>query len=281
MIRLVHRRLEALADARRSQLLADPATKADFDATSEQIRDLIAATTFWHGTGLFAHEFNGDGNKFENFPTGKIVHTGQKIVSEGLTPHPIWTKRDKPHNAISVDRRMASAWLYAMMYQDKDQPETDLAYKRFLWNLLNYEIAKHTKLRDMIHYFRTYILGAAFEQIGIETPKWQAIKQQYARWIAGSTLTEKHGPFGFRHVRSDISGNTPLVIGIKNANYPRHDMSSTPDLRAFEERITELIGQEKITHIQAPLTEIAKVREELRTKIPVIPIEYAQIIGQN
>lgn len=281
IMRLAETRLHSLDAGKKEVLLSNPEMAARFERDREHAETVLADTAYWHGTGRFAHGFEG-GSKFSGQPTGENIDVLQSIVNDDIKPHPIWTKRDKPHDATAVTVNRVVSRLYAMMNQEAGR-ELQYTYgsDEFWWNLSNYEMAQSTSLADKLHYFRTYIRGAALERVGINTQQWNEIKSQYASWISGSTQSESANPFRFRHVRSDIPGNFAVVLGIKADEYSTHPMNNTPDLATFEKRIIDTIPPEKLSYIEVPLASIDQVAEQLRSlgcEIPVIPIEFAELI---
>jgi hypothetical protein len=281
IMKLAEMRLHSLDAGKKEKFLSNPETAARFERDREHVETLLANTAYWHGTGRFAHGFEG-GSKFSGQPTGEKFDVLQSIVSEGIRPHPIWTKRDKSHNATAVTANRVVSRLYAMMNQEAGR---ELGYTygndELWWNLSNYEMAQQTSLADKLHYFRTYIKGAALERVGVSTQQWQDIKSQYAAWISGSTQSETANPFRFRHVRSDIPRNVAVVLGIKAGDYSTHPMDRTPDLATFEKRIVNIIPPEKISYIEVPLASVDQVAEQLSAigcETPVIPIEFAELI---
>jgi len=281
IMRLAETRLHSLDVDKKEVFLRNSELAARFERDREHVETVLADTAYWHGTGRFAHGFEGD-SKFSGQPTGEKIDVLQNIVTEGIKPHPIWTKRDKPHDATSVTVNRVVSHLYAMMNQ---QAGRELGYTygsdEFWWNLSNYEMAQRTTLSDKLHYFRTYIKGAALERVGINTQEWQDIKSQYAGWISRTTQSDTANPFRFRHVRSDIQGNGAVVLGVKAGDYPTHPMDKTPDLATFEKRIVETIPPEKLSYIEVPLANTDQVAEQLRAlgcETPVIPIEFAELV---
>ncbi len=83
--------------------------------------------------------------------------------------------------------------------------------------------------------------------------------------------------------KSTISGNYPVIIG-----FSVKDINLLPikykTISMYEQRTDSIIPPQNFTHIQVPLSKFAEVQariKELGLQIPIIPIEFVELINSD
>ncbi|MBP9780099.1 hypothetical protein KBD33_05785 [Candidatus Gracilibacteria bacterium] len=224
---------------------------------------------YWHGTT--ALQYGND---------GEIISVIENILQSGIVTHEVWTKRNlHPQEEICLARKRWNARIYAMTGNTKSRPLLDESelYKgnSRWWRKGTLEMMSELGLDGYRHYVRTYVIPMI-----LHNNKWRLIEGQYEQWIAKYTQQKGKSPLLHSLLRSDIAGNYPVIIGIRDGSFDRSDMSRTPDLAKLEMRTKQTLTTDYFTHIEVPRSKVNEV-EQLAEKLglnylPILSMEEVE-----
>lgn len=225
----------------------------------KEIQTLYSSVWRWHGTGRYEHRNDSE-----------IVDVLHMILKDnGLLPQPDTIDHiTGPSDSISTARSRMYARPYADMHQDRDQP-------------LSYRYGKPS-------YWGKYFMSPVPIEVAIEGKLWNKKNREEAspevysgmqRWRDKVNKTPHTlGLYNALDEGSDIAGNYPILIGLKEMAFEEGPISKT--LARHESRSTTNITIDSFTHIEVPLNKVDEVRQILeqnnQTNLPVIPIELGE-----
>lgn len=257
-----HRPIDILAiDTIMGWIVSKPRVKI-MSEHDKSVYDTVAKQAFyWHGTGRLQYQKDGS-----------VIDILQKILQQdGLRPfNDVFDVKHGGMVSISLARQRMYARIYADMHAYKGVKLTQ----------------RYGSPRFWAYYFIMAINLHAIKELGLWSRKSR--REQEAVWRAqGKKLwtvkvTKKDGESVglFFNLGSDIHGNYPILIGLKNAYY---DILATSDYVArYECRVGSVIPISYITHIEAPYSKLDEVNTLLdkfgQTDIPVFAIEQCELI---
>jgi hypothetical protein len=225
---------------------------AEFDAVYQE-------AWRWHGTGRYQHR------------GGRTIDILREIAREGgLRPHedvmdPIVGEMDSVSTAAS---RMY-ARPYADMHQDRIEP-------------MSYRYGKAS------YWAQFFVSPIALEGL-IELKAWRkGPARDRARKVGSEGLSKwrnkvnespwQKNIFPIFDQGSDIAGNYPILIGIKEGSF--HEVQISKTLSRFESRSEHLVPIEAFSHLEVPLNKVAETRARLAaggySSIFVLSIELGE-----
>lgn len=204
---------------------------------------------YWHGTTAMQYGVEGE-----------VFSVIEHILKTGLLTHEVWTKRNPyPQQEICLARKRWNARIYAMTGNTRfpsslHEDQLHRGNTRW-WRQGTWEMMSELGLNGYRHYIRTYIIPMI-----LHSDKWRLIEDQYEQWIEKYTKRTKRSPLFHPWLRSDIPGNYPIIIGIRDSSFDQSDMSSTPDLAKLEIRVKQGLSTDHFTHIEVPLSKVNEIR---------------------
>lgn len=273
--------------------LEDPKIREQYEKQRPAIVQILKNTDFFHGTGAKHYKNTGDQ---EDKDKGKYAGTTNEVndslgsfLTKGLNPqwdlfNGAWTGVDK---TISFTKLHVYARIYASLYLNENEYlGYEYGSRAFWWNLLLTRMAVHG-VADFVkaNAVKTYKKLKGDREV-IES-KIELHKNAEV-WTRGFRKDDKYaGGIGaskaMKKAKSDIAGNFPLIIG-----FNKEGLNILPikyrAVEMYELRTDSNIPPRKFTHIQVPLSKVSQVQarvRELGLQIPVIPIEFVELINSD
>jgi hypothetical protein len=219
---------------------------------TKYINDLYSQATYWHGTGRYKY---GE--------SGEIIDVLKGIIAEdGLIPHDDdWDWELGKIKSISFARARMYGRLYACMYVTGGKRIEGEHLPLWLW----------------FHYFFDTARLLAFLDVSL----WKLLRGEYQKrrgvWARKVTTSEVTDIYTIFNKGSDIVGNYPILIGVKNKI-----IQPLPGARIFnlhEARNGSSVGFKEMTHIEVPkekVEETLALLKEAHIDTPVLPIEEGE-----
>ncbi|MBI4250404.1 hypothetical protein HY622_02340 [Candidatus Uhrbacteria bacterium] len=234
-------------------VLRDP----EYQEAIPRLRELYTAAWRWHGTGRYHH--HGDA----------VIDVLKEIIEAGgLTPHEDiydYTREGAVHS-VSTSPSRTYASLYAQCHFEKGKSirkpfQTKAAWFYYLASAA-LEAAKHDR-RLFSRKFR--------EQINLDKKGGAHFHKKYTKAQASGKDLLQGGV-------SDISGNYPMLIGIKAGTFQEIRIAKV--LQKHESRSGSPILMHALTHIEVPLQNVAEARSMVASvglsDLLVLPIEWGE-----
>ncbi|MBI3980760.1 HD domain-containing protein [Candidatus Microgenomates bacterium] len=236
-----------------------------------EIEQLYAIAGLWHGTGRYQYR---DGKKIDVLE-GIILHGGLMPSQDG------WDPATGEVNRVSTADSRMYARLYAGMYFEEGHELANPCGDTKLW--VNYFMSSLAMsagmevLREFVPITKLLLTkGKHF---------WSELQKKYGfnlaknadRWM-GKVTKGKMPILNLFTVGSDISGNYPILIGIKEV--PFVSAATSKSIKKHERRTATPIGLDDITHIEVPIENVPETKTFLHAKgrddIPVVGMEFGE-----
>ncbi len=228
----------------------------EYQLALPRLRELYGQAWRWHGTGRYHHHDDT-----------VIDVLGEIIGQDGLVPHEdIYDYTRGVSHSTSTSKTRTYATLYAQLHFEwgkrlRNPLQTKVAWFYYLGSTA-IEAAKHDP-RLFSKKFR--------EQINLSKKGSEHFHKKYTK---GKVLGKDMMQGGV----SDISGNYPILIGIREGAF--QEAAIAPVLRKHESRSEAPISLTEFTHIEVPTDKVQEVSDLLQAKgkgdVPIFPIEWGE-----
>ncbi len=237
------------------------ATLPEYQTTLPEIGKVVSESWAWHGTGRY--QYRPD----DQSKTRDVLQT--IIDEDGLIPH-----RDALDFTQGEMQSISTspAWLYSLMYSQWhyetgktlfDKGRNGLIYSYYLapmaWRML---VEAHIHKDPNYMQMMDRSTRKAFMKLA------GGFHDKYTKTRSTPMDMVKGG-------QSDISGNYPMLIGIKKGAFEPRPIARALD--KHEMRSSTPIYMKDFTHILVPEDKVAEVTTILKThgkNVPVYPIEW-------
>lgn len=253
------------------RVLEDPQARIRFGHTRDKIPLILAKTGAFHGTGAKQYP-----RKWES-PSEAPDQTLQRILRDGLQPQydPLNTKLGFPDLAtISLSRVRRYAQLYASLFQDENEVSLRDRLDRVMgWTLFLMIMAGNINLKK--------ILGDIIngEKTEIRFEHWTRSFRNDGRY----SRDRVSALLGIFLGSSDIRGNFPVIIGVRNGGFSPLQVED-PFVSRFEIRSSQTISPHAFTHLEVPYAHVSDVEALVKKAgldIPVIPLEFLALLERD
>ena len=249
-----------LIDGIMRSLLPQPDLKPFPAQSRHRYESSLSEVIYWHGTGRLQHDKNG----------GMVDVLELLLKQRGLRPF-----RDvfDIKQGVMVSTSVARQRMYARIYGDMHvyngaKPKERYGSPRF-W----------------AYYFIMAINLHAIKELGLWSrkarKKQQAIWREQGKklWTVKVTKNQDGESVGrFFDEGSDISGNYPLLIGLKRSDYSL--LKTAAYVARYESRIGSPIPISAFTHLEAPASKVTEITELLKkhgyNDLPVFAFENCE-----
>jgi hypothetical protein len=241
-----------------------------------RISDLYGQASYWHGTGRYHYQYQGE-SRYESVNPGGLLDVLDSIIKHnGLTPHQDpWI--DSGGKTVSLgtvrmhSRLFARIHLYerdTLLYELGSVPYWTKLYMRLL---LLWFFANLSNCRQLIRsLFRRSFYKDLQSWVGaIRKPK-------NGRVISLWNFVNGKSP------DSDIEGNYPMLFGIAKGAFKTID--TVPLTHAVEVRSLQPITLVNFTHVEVPYANVKETEELLKSRgvtLAVIPTEFVDMYLAN
>lgn len=245
--------------------------KEEYGRRKPEIEDLYAKASYWHGTGR------------SQYRDGQVVDVLDRIINDGgLVPQkdPFDTKTGVGQSVSFSDRRMYSGG-YAKMHLAVGE---NLGYEYMpseYWGVFLQNTIREAMGRNK---WETALKAGKILWSHLRERKNPAylfnIAKSARRWASKVTKEPYAEPMSkVFTVHSDIPGNYPILIGVKEDAFIPSQTAEFISL--YEKRAATLIPFQSFTHIEVPQAHIQETQERLNQgggkDVPVIAMELGEI----
>lgn len=249
--------------------------KTDLFASYQELLPIIKncykEAAQWHGTGRYQYAHANE-TRYENISPSEHVDVLESIIREGgLRPHhepfiPKMLSMSLP--TISMSPFRVYAKLYAGLYlHEKDSLKYSFGTSKFWFRFL---FIIQILNREFLRFIFT---KKFFKLVSVSTYR---DSQVWIQTIRSTRDTKPFSPFQGYMIRTDITGNYPILIGIKNTV---KTISLKDSIGRLESRTLDPILLQDITHIEVPLANVRETEDFLKQKnvaVKVIPLEFGE-----
>lgn len=247
-----------------STLLGRPNTELStspaFKAAIPEINRVFSDTGVWHGTGAYQYR-PGDRSEIRD-----VLQT--IIAEDGLIPHTdVLDFTQGEMESVSG----SPAWLYALMYAqwhyERGNSFFDYARNGLISAYYLAPMAWRGLVEAFVHRNPDYLKMLDRETRQEFTTSAASFHDKYSKTRSSKLDMPRGG-------QSDIAGNYPILIGIKNGGFKPRPIARL--LEKHEVRSSTPIHMEDFTHIEVPNNKVAVVRAALQVggkSVPVYSIE--------
>jgi hypothetical protein len=252
-----------LVDALMAHLIPKPNLEPFPAKEQSKYLDTISQTVYWHGTGRFQYD-----------KQGQVVDVlDQMLKQRGMRPvEDVFDIKHGEMISISVARQRMYARIYGDMHEYRG---ADLR-------------ERYGSPRFWAYYFIMAINLHAIRELGLWNP--QTRREQHAAWRKQGKevwAVKVHRDPGeatgkFFDNGSDITGNYPILIGIRRGNYTL--LKTAEYVARYESRIGSNVPIEDFTHIEVSKARLGEVRKLLKRHgydIPVFAFEQCEQLHAN
>jgi hypothetical protein len=237
-----------------------------------EIEKCLTEATYWHGTGRFHYANNG--SRYGQIETDKTTDVLDSIIVKGgLIPH-----HDPWINSAGATVSLGTVRMHSKVFARLHLHEHDtLKYELgdfsfwlqlyakllFLWGFTDY--------KSFYYLSKNLVKRSTFGDI----QTWAgSIRKPYQgkRVIGIYDLLKANIP------GSDIAGNYPILIGIKNDLTPLID--TIPLTHTVEVRSLSIVTLDKFSHLEVPLNKLEETQVLLKQSninLPVLPMEMVDV----
>jgi hypothetical protein len=248
-----------IIDALMNRCLTKPSARPFSSTDRDRYLKATNRTIYWHGTGRLQHGKQDD-------PVDVLV---RMLKQQGLRPfRDVFDVKQGEMVSTSVARQRMYARIYADMHAHKGADLRKLYGSPRFW----------------AYYFIMAINLHAIKELGLWSRKarnkQQAIWREQGQKLWTVKVTKKDGSSvgKFFNDGSDIAGNYPIIIGLKQAKY--HLLKTAAYVGRYESRIGSSIPIEAFTHLEIPASKTAEVTLLLKKygykDLPVFAIEQCE-----
>lgn len=240
----------------------DVAGDPEYIRSLPRIRDLYASTEYWHGTGRYKYNEDGEIND---------ILKGI-ILENGLRPHEDeWDRSRGVMHSISVTPARMYARLYAGMYCPAATRIRNELGSRELWGYRFLGVSGLVGMFEYMPNLRRMRLGDD------STSLIPGYREKSKRWTAKVTA-QKHDLKHTFLYGTDIGENYPILIGIKHGFV---QSAQTSRFIGLHEKRSEIpISLDQISHIEVPQSRVAETKAMLESAgypdIEILPIEFGE-----
>lgn len=248
-----------------------PILQDEYDKRKPEIESLYSQAAYWHGTGR------------KQYRDGEVVDILDKISNDGgLVPQrdPFDTKSGVGKSISLSDRRMYSAGYARMHLTTNETLEYEYMSSEFWGIFLDNTIRSamgNNKLETTVRAAK--ILWSHIKER--KNPAYLFKLAKSARsWASKVTKQPYNEPMSkVFTVHSDIPGNYPILIGVKDGAFTPTQTAEFISL--YETRSTTLIPFNSITHVEVPQANIQETQNRLNQggvrDVPVIAMELGEV----
>ncbi|MBN1263167.1 MAG: hypothetical protein JW991_02300 [Candidatus Pacebacteria bacterium] len=234
-----------------------------------EIQRCYAGAGSWHGTGRFQYR---DGERVD-------ILEGI-LVNKGLAPQQdSWDPQTGTVHRISTAPSRMYARLYAGMHFHEGQGLVNPCGDTKLW--VDFFIGSLTL--EVIREFGS--IGNLLRSKGSSRKFWSELEKKHNFSLAENVekwrgkVTQKKIPVTRVFMAgSDISGNYPILIGIRKGSVVPAEASRS--IQKHEVRVAEAISLDEFTHLEVPLKNVVEtlafLQDRGRGDVPVIPLEFGE-----
>lgn len=247
------------------------ALKEEYERRKPEIEGLYAGAAYWHGTGR------------SQYRDDQVVDVLDRIINDGgLVPQKdLFDTKSGVGQTISFsDRRIYSAG-YARMHLIEGE---NLGYEYMSSDFLG--IFLQNTIRDAIgkNKWETTVRAAKVLWTHLKERRNPAylfkIAQSARSWASKVTRQPYNEPMSkVFTVHSDIQGNYPILIGVKDGAFTPTQTAEFISL--YEIRSTTPIPFSSFTHIEVPQAHIQETQDYLGKKgvsnLPVLAMELGEV----
>lgn len=278
-----------------NRFLDQPGVGDAYHAQADSVSALHADTAYWHGTGRFQYK-PLNGSKYGGVDHDRTEDVLDSLLGEGLSPrHDLFHERFalEGHEAtVSLTQRRMYARLYGCLFSSSESnPEFLYGSRMFWWSYFFSRMAwEAMKDREFRRKEIRMVAKRNWDRLrGQADVEFQRQRQEiWEKARAWTDTMRRDGKFGRGRVNlhtimtrctSDISGNHPLVIGVKPDAFEPVPLWSP--VQTYEARSAEPISPDQWSCVEVPY----QCREGVRAKIegagfnvPVVPLEFGELV---
>lgn len=230
---------------------------SEYQAAIPSLRELYEQVWRWHGTGRY------------HYHDGQVKDVLKEIIEkDGLVLH-----KDPPldytrgvMDSVSTSPSRTYSSLYAQLHFERGKRLRNPSQTKAGWLYYMSSIVLSAAINDRRLFSRKFR-----EQHNLSDEGTAYFHKKYARTkIRGKDMLESGV--------SDIAGNYPLLVGIREGAFQEANIAKV--LRTHESRSETSIPISSFTHIEVPAQNIEEVQDLLeqagREQIPVIALEWGE-----
>lgn len=215
----------------------------------------------WHGTGRFQYK------------NGKVVDVLENILKEGgLVPHrdPLDYTRGEMYSVSTSPSRTYSS-LYAQLHYESGKRFRPFNQTAYGWLFYMIEIVKASFRHDRRLLKKDFRI-----QNNLTGKDTEYFHKKYTREKVYRRDMVNGGV-------SDIKGNYPVIIGIKEKTFQEAEIAEV--LRKHESRSETTISINDFTHIEVPVDNVKEMKYLLKkhglVNLPVYAIEFGEELSKT
>ena len=280
-------------DGDKEIFLGDPEIRKQFESQCAGIKKLLGQSAYFHGTGAF-HYKNLGASKYDG-TTDEINDSLRSFLTNGIVPqfdlfNEEWTKAGR---SISLTKLPIYARIYASLYLNENE-KLDYEYgsRAFWWRLLlTRMVVQGVTDPDLMTKAFMDRAKRIFNPKGCPdiVQRKKRKHQQSRAWTSGFRKDDQAADSPLHVFRtmetgkSDIPGNFPVIIGMRSEGVLLLPIKYEA-VKSYEYRTDRVIDPANFTHLQVPINKVEEVRKrvkELGLQIPVVPIEFVEIINSD
>jgi hypothetical protein len=235
--------------------------RPEYKTALPMIQDTFGKAWAWHGTGRY---------QYDPKDRSQVRDVLQTIISEnGLIPHTDildFTKGEM--QSISTSPVRLYSLMYAQCHFEKGKSFFSHTQNGLIW----------------AHYLAPMAYRGVIEALVNNNPDYLKMLDRDTRDAFGKAANKFHGKYTRTGANkydmpkggiSDIEGNYPMIIGIRQGSFQPTEIARLIDKHEMRSRTP--IFMENLTHIEVPEEKVNEVIGVLQThgiNIPIYPIEW-------
>lgn len=261
-----------------------------FEQMRNEIERVLSNTEYFHGTG--AKHYSNNGHKYNGTDHTQVNDSLKSFLQDGILPQKdIFNEVfDGSSGTISLTKLNPYARVYASLFlEEGNNLEYEFGSRAFWWRYLLLKMVINS-LTDT-KFLTDKIRGSISRILDLEererySNERRNRKKMTQNWTSSFRRDKKYAkrPIGvMEKAKSDIEGNFPIIFGVKPSTVETIPLSIR-SAGMYESRTQHPILPEKFSHIQVPLRNLEEVQNriaEVGLNLPVVPIEFAEIIASN
>jgi hypothetical protein len=253
-----HRPLDiALIDAIAHVCIVKPRFVHFSQKDNKQYQKTLSRVAYWHGTGKLQYK------------DGKVLDVFEEMLSHGgLRPaKDIFDPKMGEMMSISLARQRMYARVYADMHAYNGVRKHDRYGTPIFW-------AYYFIMASIIQVLREFkVLNPTLYRDQMR----QGHDKTSNQWSVKVKTNPDRSVGVFFNKGSDILGNYPILIGIRDGAYKQ--LETSEGIQLYESRIGSTIPVSNFTHLEVPtdkIEEITGLLDKHHLKIPVYPFEQCE-----
>lgn len=239
------------------------------------IKSCYEQASYWHGTGRYQYSYLGDSRYGEIDFKNKFDILASVLEDGGLKPHfEPWLKKIE---ILSPTISMTPFRMYAKLYAGLYLYEHDALIYEF--GSTNFWFKIFIRLQAIDKKFLWFLFTKGI--LKLFGPSVYQGTRQYIRSIRSDLDKKPVSIFKGHLIHTDITGNYPILIGVKNSI---KILSFNLGLERLETRTNEPISLKDISHLEVPLSKIKETEDLLKKNnisLTIIPLEYGEMYCSN